>query len=76
MFIADTSKTSEKECLQVNYNKWTNNFKDERRSVKVCEILKLIAKHGLSKSDSTAMLRGDSMISYPLMCRNMKCQNH
>ena len=62
MFIADTSKTSEKECLQVNYNKWTNNFKDERRSVKVCEILKLVAKHGLSKSDSTAMLRGDSMI--------------
>ena len=50
MFIADTSKTSEKECLQVNYNKWTNNFKDEKRSVKVCEILKLIAKHGLSKS--------------------------
>ena len=54
MFIADTSKTSEKECLQVNYNKWTNNFKDERRSVKICEILKLIAKHGLSKSVLTA----------------------
>lgn len=49
MFIADTSKSSEKECLQVNYNKWTNNFKDERKSAKVCEILKLIAQNGLSK---------------------------
>ena len=50
MFIADTPKSSEKECLQVNYNKWTNNFKDERKSAKVCEILKLIAENGLSKS--------------------------
>ena len=50
MFIADTSKKSEKECRQVNYNKWTNNFKDESRSAKVCEILKLIAENGLSMS--------------------------
>ena len=50
MFIADTPKSSEKECLQVNYNKWTNNFKDERKSAKVCEILNLIAENGLSKS--------------------------
>ena len=55
MFIADTSKTSEKECLQVNYNKWTSKFKDEKKSYKVCEILKLIAKNGLSKSDLTVV---------------------
>jgi len=58
MFVADTSKTSEKECSQVNYNKWTNNFKDEKKSAKVCQILKHITDNGLTVDSTVTETKG------------------